>query len=171
MRFTCSRQEEVNGALINGHWPEACDPELHAHVEACCVCAEHILVTQTFQRAREETANAAKLAAPGTLWCRAQLHRRYSAVQRASKPIAIAQIFALVLTSIVAAGLIMSQWRYGAYWLSWFSDLSWASTFSWASANTLASLTSQATLLYLGSGCGVLAIISTVAVYLASERR
>ena len=46
----CSREREITEALRNGHWPEACDAELRAHVNACRSCSDFVLVTHTFQR-------------------------------------------------------------------------------------------------------------------------
>ena len=67
----CSREKEITEALKNRHWPEACDAEPRAHVNACRSCSEFVLVTHSFQRSRVESAREAGLASPGLLWWRA----------------------------------------------------------------------------------------------------
>jgi hypothetical protein len=104
-----------------GHWPQACPPELRAHIDSCRRCADLLLVTRAFQTARAASAAQATLPAPGQLWWRAQLRRRKAAVERVSKPILGAQIFALAVILLAAGGLVISQARQGLNWLSWFS--------------------------------------------------
>src|ERR1035438_4613488 len=82
----CPREKEVKELVERGHWPQACAPELRAHVNDCRSCGELVLVTSAFQKARIEAAGAAKLGSPGVLWWRAQLRRRNEAVERIGRP-------------------------------------------------------------------------------------
>jgi len=93
----CSREKEVAELLERGGWPQACAPDLRAHVSGCRSCGDLVLVTETFQRARAGAAGAARLASPEAIWWRAQLRRRNAAVERVGKPILGAQIFALAI--------------------------------------------------------------------------
>ncbi len=92
---SCPHEAEVQAILRRGHWPEACDPEFREHVETCRTCGEQLLVLHTFHTARAQAVQTARLDHPNLIWWRAQLRRRNDALQRVSKPIATAQIFAL----------------------------------------------------------------------------
>lgn len=118
----CSRETEVRELMARGHWPEACTEELRAHVRTCHSCGDLVLVTQAFRSARASSIASAPLAAPGVIWWRAQLRRRNAAVERVARPIFSAQVFALSMTVIIAAGLVISQARHGVHWLSWLAN-------------------------------------------------
>ena len=169
----CSRENEVLELLARGHWPQACTPDLRAHLAACRSCADLLLVTQAFQHSRASTAAQANLPAPGVLWWRAQFRRRNAAVERVARPILGAHIFALSITLFVAAALVVSQARHGLHWLSWFSQLSQTQT----GALNLQALWPSG-LFNSGLGLAVLipllatlALFSAVVVYLASEKQ
>ena len=115
----CSREKEVAELVARGAWPQACAPELRAHLSRCRSCADLALVTGAFQRARAEATGAANVRSPGALWWRAQLRRRNEAVERVARPLLGAQIFALSLYFLIAAGFLVSQARHGLQWLPW----------------------------------------------------
>ena len=52
MLKTCSRENEVRELVERGQWPQACAPELRAHVESCRSCADYVLITTAFRSAR-----------------------------------------------------------------------------------------------------------------------
>ena len=109
--WSCSRLDEVRQALTAGHWPQASAPDLHAHVETCGRCAQEVLITQHLQLARAEAVASARPGTPSLLWLRAQARRRTAALERAGRPLAAAQIFALVLVAATIFGLVASHWR------------------------------------------------------------
>jgi hypothetical protein len=169
MRFrTCACEKEVTQALKDGHWPQGCGPELRTHVDSCGNCSDLVLVTQTFLRARSESEHSAPCGSPSLLWWRVQLRRRNAATERVSRPITIAQIFAWLVTVLVGAVFVTSQYRHGLHWASWWSELM--------------PLRALHLLLPIGSGqvdwnplllissFGVLALLSALVVYLASEK-
>jgi hypothetical protein len=168
MKFrTCSYENELTQAMKDGHWPEGCGPELRAHVEGCCDCGDLVLVTQTFQHARNETEHAAPSGSPSLLWWRAQLRRRNAAAERVSRPITIAQRFALLVYVFVGVIFVASQYRHGLRWASWWSEL--------VPPRAMRLLPVGAgpvdwNLLLLISGFGVLALLSGLVVYLASDK-
>ena len=91
----CSREKDVAEMQACGHWPQACPDELRDHVSACRSCSNLVLVSSAFQSARANSAAKPNLPPPGAIWWRAQLRRRNAAVERVSRPILGAQIFAL----------------------------------------------------------------------------
>jgi hypothetical protein len=164
----CSHEKEVAELLARGQWPQACTPELRAHARACRSCGELVTVTLAFQIARAQAASAAKLAAPGALWWRAQLRRRNAAVERVGRPILGAQIFALCVCIFAAAALLVSQARHGLHWLAQLPQpLSLHLDALWPSA-----LSSSGTgLLVLIPVLATLALLGGVVVYLASAKQ
>ena len=164
---TCSHEKELARALREGHWPQGCAPELRAHVNECADCNDLVLVTQTFQRARSESEREMPCNSPSLLWWRAQLRRRYAATERVARPVTIAQTFALVLNVVVGAVFVASQYRHGLRWAAWWSELAPP-----RALHFLPIRPGQAdwNFLLLISGFGVLALLSALVVYLASEK-
>ncbi|MFZ0744301.1 MAG: hypothetical protein WAM85_07830 [Terracidiphilus sp.] len=166
---SCMREKEVADLLHRGHWPQACPADLRAHVDACRSCSELVLVTQAFQRARANAAGAAHLESPGVLWWRAQLRRRNAAIERIGKPILGAQIFALAIALVVAAGFLASQAKHGLRWMSWLADLPGSLHLDtlWPAAPS----SLDGSLLLLVPILATVALVSGVVVYLASEKQ
>ena len=165
---TCAREKEVAELLRSGHWPQACSLELHANVGGCRACGNLILVTETFQRARSNAAGMARLESPGALWARAQLRRRNAAIERIGRPILGAQIFALAVSVLVAAGFLVLQFRQGAPWTSWIKDFPRSLHLEalWPSAPP----TFDGHLWFVVPLLAALAVLSGVAAYVASEQ-
>jgi hypothetical protein len=168
---SCAYEKDLAQALKDGHWPQGCGPELRAHVDACGRCSDLVLVTVTFQNARSESELAAPLtqqqASPSLLWWRAQLRRRNAAAARVNRPITIAQAFAWCVVLFVGVAFVASQYRHGLRWASWWTDFSPSHAFHFLSVGT-----GQLNwgLILLMSGFGVLAVLSALVVFLASEK-
>ena len=167
----CAQEKEVAALVLRGQWPAACPADLRAHVESCRSCGDLVAVMQAFQGARMESSRAAQPGSPGVLWWRAQLRRRRAAVERIGKPILGAQIFALSITLVLAAGFVVSQARHGLAWLSWFSQLSQSPTFRldslWPSALAMPEWGGM----LLVSGLVALALLGGLAVYFKAEKQ
>jgi hypothetical protein len=118
----CNREREVAEALHAGHWPEACTDELRAHVAGCSLCSQRVVLAQAFQRERAVASAQPRLESPGALWWRAQLRRRNAAIERISRPILGAQVFAVAVALIAAAVFLASQLRNGVGWFAWIAD-------------------------------------------------
>ncbi len=160
----CQYEKEVTQALKSGHWPEGCAPELRAHVEACADCSDQVLVTQVFQQARAQSIHESPAGSPSLLWWRAQLLRRNAATEQMSRPIAIAQIFALVMNILVAVVFVVSQYNHGLRWASWgIAPERLAHLFSLGVADWNFAL--------LIPCFGLLIVLSGMVVYLVSEKQ
>jgi hypothetical protein len=171
---SCAHESEIRALLERGQWPHASTPELRAHVANCRGCGDLVLVTQAFHGARATSVNAAKLNAPGVLWWRAQLRRRNAAVERMSRPILGAQIFALAITFLTAVGLVISQAKHGLRWLSWFGDTQQSNGFhldSLWSATTMTSMILDWNLMLMIPALAMLALLGGVVLYLATEKQ
>ena len=181
MLRSCPREAEVKALLERGQWPQACAPDLRDHVSTCRSCSELALVTTAFQRARNQAIGAAKPGSPGLLWWRAQLRRRNVAVERISKPILSAQIFALAVNLVVAAAVTVWQARHGVAWLTWLQELAHSINSQWLGSLLLNDLLhidlfssgSNSLLgpLMLISALSALALVGCVVVYFASQKQ
>ncbi len=102
----------------------------------------------------------------GAIWWRAQLRRRNAAIEKVARPIWGAQIFALVVSVVVAAGVL--AWK-GNVLKAWFAEL--------PRALHLDALMPAASSQSGGVGSIVLpalamvALLSGVVVYLATEKQ
>ncbi|HSC27341.1 MAG TPA: hypothetical protein VLD67_08710, partial [Vicinamibacterales bacterium] len=51
----CGREQDVRDALASGRWPDRCDEDLRAHVAACDVCQDTVVVVAALMGAWDET--------------------------------------------------------------------------------------------------------------------
>jgi hypothetical protein len=150
----CSRLNEVRQALEQGHWPVACSQDLHAHVAGCGRCRDEVLLTTQFQLARGIAVVHAPVASSNLIWWRGQLRQRDAVQQRAGRPLAAAQAFALVLGLVAIVGAIAAGWRRVE-----------------AAVPSLDTLRADWGVAPLVIGAGVLTMLFGVVVYLTAERQ
>ena len=117
----CPRESEISAALARGHWPQACSDELRSHAAACRACAELVLLRQAFHRERSAAASEARLERPGVLWWRAQLLRRNAAIERISRPLLGAQIFAWIMCAAAGVSCLLWQTPRVFTWAAWLA--------------------------------------------------
>ena len=163
----CSHEKEVAELLSRGQWPQACAPELRAHISACRACGDLVLVTETFQRARADEAGAMIVTSPGALWWRAQLRRRNAAIEHVGRPLLGSQLFALAILLVLAAGFMVSQLRPGLPGLTWLEGLPLAHGLHLEVLWPSALFNSGWSLLALIPVLATLALLGGVALYLA----
>jgi len=171
----CPQEQEIRKLLQLGHWPQSSTPELRAHADTCRACMDLVLLTQAFRGARTVSARAAQLPPPGLLWWRAQLRRRNAAVDKIQRPLLGAQIFALAITICIAIGFAVYQAKHDQRWFSsigeWLASLSQSPTFHLEVLWSFAANKSSVSLVYLIPCVAVLALLSGVVLYLASEKQ
>ena len=149
--YFCSRQERVTAVIQAGQWPEGCDPELRAHVEACQACSDLVLVAQAFQQSGKAALQVTRpLPFPGIIWWRAQIRKRNAAMERVILPVAIAEGVAVMVLLLAIAALVAWQHASLTNWLS--------SIWPFSGSTDLPSL--------LTWGAGTLVILVGFAVYL-----
>jgi hypothetical protein len=151
--------------LQSGHWPEACDSALRIHVENCPVCSEVVLVAQLLREEQLSLFADMKLPHAGLVWWKAQLRARREAAELATRPIALAERFALACGLASLLAFVVWKWAGFHTWLDrlanfslsdahWFRSLllnSWNQPFS-------ALFVASATLLVIFMACLVYAI-------------
>src|SRR5579864_5669916 len=117
--YFCSYQEQITAAIQAGQWPDGADTELLAHAETCEPCKELVLVAQTLRQSRTTAIEPPRpLPSPGILWWRAQIRRRNAAIESVTRPIAIAEIVALLVVLLAAVALVAWQYQQLAGWFS-----------------------------------------------------
>ena len=167
----CSHEKEITALLSQGGWPNACAPELRAHVSSCRSCNDLVRVIQVFQRERADAVSVASVTSPGALWWRAQLRRRNVAVQRVSRPLLGAQIFALSTCLLIAIAYLVSFARSGLPRINWLEQLPQPHSLHLEILWPSALFDTGWSLLALIPVLATLALLGGVALYLASEKR
>ena len=167
--FTCPREKELTLALRLGHWPQACSPDLRAHVAGCRTCSDLALVAGSLQAARSAVTAPPHLPTAGALWWRAQLRRRNADIERIARPLLGAQIFAMAMAIVVGAGVLLWAARQGITVGSWFRQLSHAFDLSALLPDSLVQFGGISWLLI--PVLATLALVSGVVVYFASEKQ
>jgi hypothetical protein len=170
MRRNCSREKDVRELVARGQWRLAAEtaPELHAHVANCRSCSDLVLVAESFRKARTASAASARLVAPGALWWRAQLRRRNAAVERVTRTLFGAQVFALTFTLLAGVGFLVFEALTSNSWRAWFQQLPQNAALRWDSLLAQAAADPAWTWMMLGPA---LILLTGVAVYMATDRQ
>ena len=113
----CDKERAVTELLQSGRWPEACDPALRNHVENCAICSEAVLVFRLLQEENAAMLADAKLPEAGLVWWKAQLRARREAAELATRPIALAERFALACGLAVLVAFVVWKWADFHAWL------------------------------------------------------
>jgi hypothetical protein len=171
MPKSCPREKEIRELIEGGQWLLAASPELRAHVGECRACGDLALVAEAFQNARIESMAAAKLASPGVLLWRAQLRRRNAAVERLTRPLLGAQIFALAVTLLAGLGFVGFEGRHGLAWLTWLEQLPQGVRPHWDNLFSASLAGSGWTWVVLFTALATLVLLGGVAVYKATDRQ
>ena len=171
MLNSCPREIELRELLAHGQWPAAATPELRTHIEGCRSCADLVLVANAFQRARAGTMAAAKPVAPGVLLWRAQLRRRNAAVERLTRPLLGAQIFALVFTLVAGVGFVVFETLRTDAWRTWLQQLPQSAAAQWDAFRSTGAIDQSWGMLVVLPAVATLLLLGAVAVYLATDRQ
>ena len=126
-----------------------------------------MLVTQTFCEARTQSAAEPISDSPGLLWWRAQLRRRYAVTETVTRPVTIAQTFALAINLVVAAVFVAWQYNHGMHWARWWPEVMPTRLLHFLSD---ASIKPDWNPVLVISTLGAFAVLSGLLVYLASEK-
>jgi hypothetical protein len=113
----CEREQAVTEMLQCGRWPEACDPALRTHVEHCVVCSEVVLVAQFLREENASLLTNMKLPDAGLVWWKSQLRARREAADLATRPIALAERFAVACGLASLLAFVVWKWTGFHSWL------------------------------------------------------
>jgi len=161
----CEKEQAVTELLQSGRWPDACDATLRSHAESCAVCSEVVLVARLLQEENASLLADVNLPDAGLVWWKAQLRARREAAELATRPIALAERFALACGLAVLLAFIV--WKRADFhvWLGRLanfghSDAHWLQNLVLNSLNQPFSIffVASASLLVLFMACLVYAI-------------
>ncbi len=165
MKYFCSQQEQVASELRLGRPPEVWDETLRAHIAVCRSCSDLALVAQALQHDRMQTVQAAQIASPGALWWQAQVCLRKGAMEHVTRPIAVAEKFALIsMTAAVLAGIV---WKRNLF-LGWLLGVVSLPHSDAVQAGT--SLIDGWITVLMAAGLGTVALCAGLTVYLLREK-
>jgi hypothetical protein len=171
MLQNCPHEKEVRELIESGQWPLAAAPELRAHVSECRACSDLALVSEAFRQGRSETMASASLTSPGVLLWRAQLRRRNAAVERLTRPLLGAQIFALAVTLLAGVGFAGFEARHGVAWLTWLQQLPQGAALDWHNLFSASLANSGWAWMVLFPAFATLVLLGGVAVYMATDKQ
>lgn len=163
--MSCPSERDVLDLVAIGQWPSRADATLRAHVAACATCAEVASIAAAVREWASETEPAQPVKVPdaSVVWYRAQVRAREDAARRASRPLLVAQLFAVATVALavfwMGPSLSLSLPDFGGWWaavpslptmpevstesLSRFSWLGWAALAAlgaWAIVGSIAYL-------------------------------
>jgi len=113
----CEKERAVTEMVQSGRWPEACDSALRSHVENCVVCSEVVLAAQFLREEHAALWAEMKLPDAGLVWWKAQLRARREAVELATRPIALAERFAVACGLATMLAFMVWKWIDFHIWL------------------------------------------------------
>ena len=113
----CEKEQAVTELLQSGRWPQACDAALRSHVDNCAVCSEVVLVAQFLREEHAALSAEMKLPDAGLVWWKAQLRARREAAELATRPIALAERFAMACGMAALLAFIVWKWTDFHTWL------------------------------------------------------
>ncbi|MGB7265791.1 MAG: hypothetical protein WBC92_09785 [Terracidiphilus sp.] len=168
---SCPCEIELRDLITRGQWPQAASPDLRAHIAACRSCGDVALVSAAFQKARAESIAAARPGSAGALWWRAQLRRRNAVVERISRPLLGAQLFALAVSLLAGLGFLGFEARNGVAWLTWLQQLPQTAALHWDELRSTGALDQSWNWMVLLPAVATLALLTGVAIYMATDRQ
>ena len=120
---TCLHERDVLDLVAIDQWPQRADASLRAHVAGCAVCAEVASIASAVREwnvAREsnEDAPVARMPEASVVWHRAQLKAKADAARAASRPVWVAQGFALVALIVALVWFGPGSSWYASTWTS-----------------------------------------------------
>lgn len=162
--FGCIHEREVGTLLQRGQWPQASPQDLLQHAKICRACTERITVHQALQHERTDAMAQPRLPSPSAIWWRAQLRKRNQAIERISRPILGAEIFAFFISAVVGVCGFAWALRRGIHPTAWLGALHFEALRPDSLPNLQGSLAFDMILL------AAVALVGGVLVYFASEK-
>lgn len=120
--MNCERELEVVTALMDGRWPDGCEPALRAHAAACTACSELVQIAGAVREQHLATMQEAAVPPSGLVWWRAQRRSRQEAlatVSRAITTVQAASVGIAVAIALTVIGFTRDTWQ---GWVAHASD-------------------------------------------------
>ena len=98
----CVREEEVLELLRSGK----CDDELRAHVDACALCTDLVIVAAAIVDDRDAMLKDAEIPGSGIVWWRMQVRMRDETARAAGRTLLAVQTLAVTLAAVIALAVL-----------------------------------------------------------------
>ena len=147
--MNCEREIEVVNALMDGRWPDGCEPSLREHADACGLCAEVVLIAGALRAEHRAAMQEAVPPPSGAVWWRAQRRARQEALEIAARAITTMQATSVAVAAAVAltiAGFTRDTWT---GWIARISDGFYFGTIQFTPAAGMLMMAGAATMLLL----------------------
>ena len=116
-KLTCAHEADVTRAAQSGTW----SVELRSHAAQCTACGDVALVVGALVQERRRPLTGGGVADAGFVWWRAQLKARHKTTERATRPVAVMEILALVFATAAGTLALAGAWPQLAVWTPAFS--------------------------------------------------
>lgn len=120
--MNCERELDVVNALMDGRWPDGCEPALREHTAVCATCGELVQIAGSVRAQHLATMQRAAVPPSGLVWWRAQRRVRQEALATASQAITTVQAVSVGIGLVVALtfiGFTKEMWQ---GWIARLSD-------------------------------------------------
>jgi predicted anti-sigma-YlaC factor YlaD len=155
--MNCEHELEIVSALMDGRWPEGCDPSLTAHTASCALCAELLTVAGAVRNEHQLALQEAAPPPSGLVWWRAQRRARQEALATASRAITTVQATTVSLAAAIALTVIGFTRETWLGWVGRMSDVLYFGGYDLPPSTTL----------MLGIAFAATVLLAPVAVWLA----
>jgi hypothetical protein len=112
----CPREEQSLDASASGRWNQ----ELGIHFSACSTCQEAVEVARFMRQLAAATVPEHTLADSRTVWCKAQLVRRWELEERAGRPVDFMRRLGQAGGIAIPLGFV--AWNWAGLW-SWLGSI------------------------------------------------
>lgn len=147
--MNCEREIEIVEALMDGRWPDGCEPSLVAHTKACASCAEVVTIAGALRAEHRRAMQEASFPPSGVVWWRAQRRLRAEALAKAARAITTMQAAAVAIGATAALTILGVTAESWGTWLGQFTDRIHFGTLEFAPAASVVLLAGAASALLL----------------------
>lgn len=114
----CLHERDVLDLVAVGQWPARADAALRTHVTTCASCTE-VAAVAVAVREWDEAGPAVHVPDASVVWFRAQMRAREEALRKASRPVLVAQLAAVVVV-LAAVAWVGPGWSWlTSSWPDW----------------------------------------------------
>jgi hypothetical protein len=108
MKRECVRAADVLAAMTAGPEPGLANEELRQHADVCASCRDMVTVVTALRGERDRVRRATSVPSAGLVWWRAQLRQRQQATLKATAPVTVLHVAAIVAVAVLAVVLATS---------------------------------------------------------------
>lgn len=101
----CPRAQEALDLVRAGRWPDGCDDDTRAHIDACADCGDSVQVASMIAADYHSAVRTARVPSSGLVWWRAQRRARQEAEHTAARIVTLMQGVSVAVGVTVAVAI------------------------------------------------------------------